>query len=334
MSTAAARAEARRKAILARGTDRLAKLTTSARGEDAPAYLHDDPPLAPLPNKPDLKEFVGEQSRLPTPPARSRTASDSRSSFQSAGLGGAQPDPSVWSADQQQQLLAALMGGGNGPPLFPGQPQLPSSGPSSNSSTNDPSTPEDPLAAMIAAMTSQQNDSGAPNPFAGMPAMSGLMGMQQPAAPRPPKTFLQKLMPVVHMVAAWMLFAYFVLWKEPEAYDARAHGSILVEGRWKRWAELGWKNAADGWGVQTVPFFWAFTTLAIVLHSWRIFSGLDRVQTPMLLSFALPHLPPPLPSIIVNGLKYLQIGSVFLDDVAGLLVAIGLLIWFASWVVD
>jgi hypothetical protein len=41
--SAAARAEARRKAILSRGTDRLAKLTTSARGEDAPAYLHDGP---------------------------------------------------------------------------------------------------------------------------------------------------------------------------------------------------------------------------------------------------------------------------------------------------
>ena len=39
--SAAARAEARRKAILSRGGDRLAKLTTSARGEDAPAYLHD-----------------------------------------------------------------------------------------------------------------------------------------------------------------------------------------------------------------------------------------------------------------------------------------------------
>jgi len=35
MSSAAERAEARRKAILARGNDRLAKLTTSARGEDA-----------------------------------------------------------------------------------------------------------------------------------------------------------------------------------------------------------------------------------------------------------------------------------------------------------
>lgn len=41
MSSAAAKAEARRKAILSRGTDRLAKLTSSARGEGAPAYMHD-----------------------------------------------------------------------------------------------------------------------------------------------------------------------------------------------------------------------------------------------------------------------------------------------------
>lgn len=39
MSSPAARAEARRKAILGRGGDRLAKLTTSARGEEGPAYL-------------------------------------------------------------------------------------------------------------------------------------------------------------------------------------------------------------------------------------------------------------------------------------------------------
>jgi hypothetical protein len=38
---AATRAEARRKAILSRGTDRLAKLTTLARGEDATAYMRD-----------------------------------------------------------------------------------------------------------------------------------------------------------------------------------------------------------------------------------------------------------------------------------------------------
>ena len=40
MSSAAAKAEARRKAILARGSDRLSKLTSSARGEDNPVYAN------------------------------------------------------------------------------------------------------------------------------------------------------------------------------------------------------------------------------------------------------------------------------------------------------
>ena len=44
MSSAAARAEARRKAILGRAGDRLAKLATSARGEQGQAYLHDGEP--------------------------------------------------------------------------------------------------------------------------------------------------------------------------------------------------------------------------------------------------------------------------------------------------
>ena len=39
--SAAERAKARRQAILNRGQDRLAKLTTSARGEDHPAYRDD-----------------------------------------------------------------------------------------------------------------------------------------------------------------------------------------------------------------------------------------------------------------------------------------------------
>jgi hypothetical protein len=51
----------------------------------------------------------------------------------------------------------------------------------------------------------------------------------------------------------------------------------------------------------------------------------------MLLALALPHLPPPFPSIIVNGLKYFQMGSIFLDDLASLVVGIGFIVLFASW---
>jgi hypothetical protein len=50
----------------------------------------------------------------------------------------------------------------------------------------------------------------------------------------------------------------------------------------------------------------------------------------MLLSLALPHLPAPIPSLILNGMKYSQMFSVILDDVAGLVVTLGLLIWVAG----
>jgi hypothetical protein len=39
--TPAERAEARRQAILSRGSDRLNKLTSSARGDDAPQFIRD-----------------------------------------------------------------------------------------------------------------------------------------------------------------------------------------------------------------------------------------------------------------------------------------------------
>lgn len=60
----------------------------------------------------------------------------------------------------------------------------------------------------------------------------------------------------------------------------------------------------------------------------------DAPQLPTLLAIALPQLPPPLPSLITNGFAYLKIGSVFLDDIAALLVGIGLFIWVAGWITD
>ncbi|KAI0369861.1 hypothetical protein BV20DRAFT_995869 [Pilatotrama ljubarskyi] len=345
MSDAKARAEARRKAILARGGDRLARITSSARGEEGATYMHDDPPLAALPNRPGLSEFVGETSDMPTPPAASTPASrnvsaSARSPFEAAGLGTRVPDPSVWSEEQQAQFMDALLGAAA---RGPEQSRLPPPPSSTSASAGVPPPGDDPMVALMSALQQQGAGGGMPP---GMQFPGAGLGM----APLPkPKTLLQKLMPVIHLLAAWMLLAYFVLWKEPEAYEARTHGTDMAGSRWRRWAELSWKSPEDGWGVQPVvrrmcdtllgdthgaiqPFFWAFTTLALVLHSWRIFTNLDPVQPPMLLAFALPHLPPLLQAIITNGMKYLQIGGVFFDDISALVVGIGFLIWVANWV--
>lgn len=102
------------------------------------------------------------------------------------------------------------------------------------------------MAALMAAL--QQGGAGEGGPPAFQFPGAG-MGM---APPPKPKTLLQKLMPLIHVLAAWLLLAYFVLWKEPEAYEATTHGSELANSRWRRWAELGWKSPEDGFGVQTV----------------------------------------------------------------------------------
>lgn len=73
----------------------------------------------------------------------------------------------------------------------------------------------------------------------------------------------------------------------------------------------------------SVPFPTFFTCLTECLLQ-------DAVQPPMLLAMVLPQLPPPFPSIIVNGMKYLQLGSILLDDLAILAVGVGFFIWIAG----
>ncbi|KAJ7579025.1 hypothetical protein C8J56DRAFT_334841 [Mycena floridula] len=294
MPSPSARAEARRKAILSRGSDRLAKLTTSARGEEGLTYtrsndfarapseepsirassveLHDDPPL------PSTGSFLGEDATA---------------------------DPSAWSEDQQMQLMRAMMGGmpGTAPnPLgqnpFGGQP--------------NPFGPGAP------------NPFGDNNPFAAMmqqaAASGGAPSMSAPTKPLP-KSRLSKILPLLHVFAMWSLLAYFVGWVEPRIHEAS--GIVGQESIWTRWT-----RPLD---ISLVPFFYAFTTVEIVLHSTRIWAGLDTPKLPSLLAFALPHLPPPLPTVIMQGLKYINLFSLLLDDISALLVGLGLMVWIGSW---
>lgn len=58
----------------------------------------------------------------------------------------------------------------------------------------------------------------------------------------------------------------------------------------------------------------------------------DTIQPPTLIALALPHLPPPIPAIVTNGMKYLQMGGVFLDDIATLVVGMGVLVAVGQFV--
>ena len=211
-----------------------------------------------LPNR-GLTNFVGETSDMPTPPISTpgtRNVSDAHASpFSAAGLGSAAPNPSVWSEEQQQQFMNALLGAAASG-RFPGaeQPRPRASSTSSSSTAVAPSIaassttaappPDDPMAALMSAL--QQGGAGAPPAF----QFPGAGAAATQTAPKP-KTLLQKLMPIIHVVCAWMLLAYFVFWKEPETYEESTHGST-AGSRWRRWADLAYKAPEDSFGVQTV----------------------------------------------------------------------------------
>ncbi|KAG1809858.1 uncharacterized protein HD556DRAFT_8907 [Suillus plorans] len=302
--SATARAEARRKAILGRGTDRLSKLTTTARGEDAPAYLN-----AGIPPRATAASFVAEALSMPSPPYMPPPRS-----FGDAGVSGAGPDPSVWSEEHQRQFLQALMSGAANSPQFP-QPQI--SAAASNGTTTPPSG--DPFVNIMNSL--QQMD----------PSRGGATGkVPAPPAPAKPLSTVQKFTPLLHILCTWLILAFFVLVKEPQILVERSGG--FSESVWKRWAELAWRNSSiEGWGVQFAPFMWAFMTVQVVLHSIRISTGNNQVQPPVLLALALPHLPPPFPSIITNGLRYIRMGGAILDDLSAVVFGIGMVVLIAGW---
>ncbi|KAG5337486.1 hypothetical protein C0989_009522 [Termitomyces sp. Mn162] len=294
--SASARAEARRKAILSRGSDRLAKLTTSARGDD-PAYIHPDSPST---IRKASSNFLGEETTMPPPPnltSSSRCPQNDPESVNVNPFTGSAPDPSVWSEQQQQQLLQALMGGTRPPEPVPGLTPT-------DMDSSLPPPLDNPLAAMLFP-----RGQGAFPQFS--PAGAG--GKASAASAPPPPTRLQKLMPFVHLLSMWALLTYFVVYMEPRVWIESVGNLVDVGGQrvgiWSRWAELGRSRKLED--------------VALMMR--------DTVQPPTLLAIVLPHLPPPLPSIIVNGLKYFQMGSLFLDDLAGLLVGIGFIVMFSGW---
>jgi hypothetical protein len=200
-----------------------------------------DPPLPTVGTR--LKNFVGEESTLPTPPANT-----SRSQATDPFDTGANPQFTA----QQQELLRALMGG-----AAIGQPglQLPS-GPANADANADPNavppaSPEDPLSTLLASLGgSAGGPFGATGPGSAFGAAGSLFGgsASPPPQTQRPRTLVQKLVPVLHVLSMLAMLVWFVGWKEPEEFaetwlsnSVKEDESFGVGGKefgWKRWARL------------------------------------------------------------------------------------------------
>jgi hypothetical protein len=173
----------------------------------------------PTPNR-------GSVSPSPSPSPNRKGTTPSRNADIFEGLSEAPPDPSVWLPEQRLQFMQALMNQSSSP--------LPASSPIGEPSMPvDPSLPpiDNPFAALLAA----QSGGGSGGVFP--PFGPGMTGKAPIDVPEP--TTLQKVMPLLHILAIWCLLAYFVLWAEPQMHSAVNGEHEGAVGLWKRWAELG-----------------------------------------------------------------------------------------------
>lgn len=282
MSSAAARADARKKAILGRGSDRLARLASSARGEEAARYLqsgqsgrpqHRGPSTDPLPestttttNATPAVDDDSDDKPLPSVPPSTNDAFRASPSPPPFSMGG-QSDPSVWTEEHQRQFLQALMSTSPGPSPF----------------TQSQPAGNDPFSMMMARMAQTNQGPGSPPPAQASTAPATATAA---SAPRP----LQNLMSLLHFACMWCLLAYFVLWKEPHILAEKTAATVDVS-IWSRWQTLLYQRPDEiAWSVHLAvsqtgivsqprvsesrqPFFWTFMTVQVMLHSLRIFSG-------------------------------------------------------------
>jgi len=191
-------------------------------------------------------------SPSPQPARKGTTPSRNANIFESLATGNA-TDPSVWLPEQQQQFMQALMNASGA--SFPQTPPF--------GEFRDSSTPpmDNPLAALMGPQMGADGP-GINSMFS--PFGPGMDGKFKPVAVEPPKekTKLQKLMPLLHLIAMWCLLAYFVLWAEPLAYTESVTEELGMNavGMWRRWANLGQKsslieNIARRFTVQVVVCF-------------------------------------------------------------------------------
>lgn len=196
--------------------------------------LVDQPPPYSAPRG-DLSNFIGED---PLPPLvsdqRSRHAPDPHMSplDSAAQSGGSPPDPSAWSNEQQQQFLQALL---SGPSLGGPRP------PNVNAPVSNGPVPDDPIMALMSSLGVE----------AGIGQGAGVA--PQSRAEEKPKTFIHKLLPILHVIAVWALVAFFIFWREPEAFRARNSAVVSTGDIWNRWARLANGPAEPStWGIEIV----------------------------------------------------------------------------------
>ncbi|KAM0752195.1 hypothetical protein T439DRAFT_324265 [Meredithblackwellia eburnea MCA 4105] len=208
----------------------------------------------------------------------------------------------------------------------------------------------DIMAQMMQQMMAGMAGGGGPGgPGAGGPFGVGAQGSQPqpPTSPFPaqPKSLLDKLFPLVHLLSMFLLAAYAVISLEP-ANKVGLYGWMGVGKKvdWNAWAALIRKRPTSlapgksglvqeavgqlsGIGLAQVPLLWLFVSVELVLQTTRLFLVRNRPAPPGILNSILPILSqfsPQLATLIHTSLKWVSLLSIIINDLAVLIFCIGI----------
>ncbi|BGP26451.1 hypothetical protein Rt10032_c11g4594 [Rhodotorula toruloides] len=315
LSPAAQRAAARQAKLLARGKERLDKLTGAAKGEGRvvsgsvggiaprPANVNPPPPstLADVNQDDDPAEVdLAAQSPLALfggtgPAGAGFPGAGAENPFAAAGAGG---------DDMFAQMLSQMMAGAGGA------------------------------------------QAGAGGVGAGPPAGASPFMQGPPVSPFPPapKTFLDRIFPALHFFAMVGLAAYVVAVYEPAKRLVEYGWTGARDGiDWASWGALISRKPREAGivadaiglnGLAEVPLLWMFVSVELVLQTTRLFLLRNRPAPPGIINSLLPMLSqfsPQLAVAIQAGVRYLDIFSTLLNDLSVLIFCIGIVALVGRW---
>lgn len=342
--------EARKARILSKGSDRLARITNTGRGEGASAYLKDNTPSlpsTPTPNssaqlnnpiataRDDDDPLEVDISTL-SPRAGPLRGEDATNPFAMFGGGG---DPMMMGGAGQggqqnpMEALMAMMGGAGGgmggPPGTDGQPDM--SG----------------LPPQLAAMMQQFGAAGGPGGAGGASAV-------------PTATATKSLSErCFDLLQAVLVVALAVVAAKSSLFDTN-RSSVLPDSvsetldklppsafpsTLRRWAKLGyqqpspleWSSPLTLTTTTTTPFglplFWIFLSLELTLQAARIVIFSRKTPAPpSLLSTLTAMLPIPNLHLAVRLVgKYLALVNALVNDVSLLVFVFGVSVLWSGW---
>ncbi|KAJ1021677.1 hypothetical protein NDA16_003813 [Ustilago loliicola] len=336
--------EARKARILSKGSDRLARITNTGRGEGASAYLKDNTPSLPSTPQPDARSTTNplaaraddedplevDVSTIPLQgPPRGEEATNPFAMF-----GGAPGQGPAGQQNPMEALMAMVQGGGGG---FGGP-----GGPGADGQQPDMSG----LPPQLAAMMQQFGAGGAGGPGGPGAANMAPTATQTKSVSERAFDLLQAVLVLVLAVLAAKssLFDFDRSSVVPNAVndafekitpDAISSGPTNTL---RRWARLGYQRpSVEEWapvsasattsfltsdllpgGLSTLPLFWIFLSLEILLQAARIAIFSKKTPAPpSMLGMLAGMLPIPNLGLMIRLVsKYLAVVNAFVNDVS------------------